>query len=99
MGWFRPDHRHLEIRTKNAFLGLQFSADGQVHYGWAEVRLSTEAWKGEAFTGGAVTAYAYNTVANQQILAGQTAVPEPATLGRLALGSLALGLRCRKEAG
>jgi hypothetical protein len=48
----------------DAYLGLLFYINGQAHYGWAELGLSTFAGRGEAGLNGELTAFAYETVAN-----------------------------------
>jgi len=76
----------------NRYLGLRFDIDGQPHYGWARLDVTTRFYPYYDVTG-TLTGYAYDTVAGQQVLAGQTSsTPEPGTLGLLALGSLGLGL-------
>jgi hypothetical protein len=82
------------------YLGLQFSVNGEVHFGWARLTVACE----NLHVIATLTGYAYETVANKAIVAGETegadeevsAVPEEsvseptrkaATLGLLALGS------------
>jgi hypothetical protein len=80
--------------TENRYLGLEFSLNGQEHFGWAEFSVLA----GPGITG-TLEGYAYDSVPNQSLLAGQTsATPEPGTLGLLALGSLGLAFwRKRKS--
>jgi hypothetical protein len=81
--------------AQGRFLGLEFTVQGQKHFGWA--RLNGTA---------TLTGYAYETVPNKPIRAGQTgpvadnllpelrsAPPSSASLQPPALGLLALGWR------
>jgi hypothetical protein len=89
--------------VKNRYLGLQFSLDGQVHFGWA--RLSVSHAKGSCEMTAVLTGYAYETVAGKAIEAGQTAGTEKAsrdklpqsTLGMLAQGSTGLEVWRRED--
>jgi hypothetical protein len=90
------------------FLGLEFTAQGQKHFGWARLM-----WVNGPGTA-TLTGYAYETEPNKAIRAGDTGpvaearVPEmysappgvgtlrPATLGLLALGSAGVDI-WRKE--
>ena len=94
--------------AQGRFLGLEFTMQGQKHFGWA--RFNTLNLKTQA----TLTGYAYETEPNKPIRAGDTGpvadarVPEmysappavatlrPATLGLLALGSRGLDI-WRKE--
>ena len=49
------------------YLGLTFQIDGETHYGWALVRVSSKAVRTSRLLG-----YAYETIANMPINAGQT---------------------------
>ena len=74
------------LNTQHRFLGLKFTAGGQIHYGWARFSVGTNA---------TLTGYAYETIADKPIIAGQTKGPdvitlEPATLGRLSQGASAV---------
>src|ERR1700722_5831324 len=99
--------------TKNRYLGLKFKINGQFHYGWARLSVTTTAHKGFSTT---ITGYAYETVPNKGIVAGQTSgtddisemnsttptVPgnapyRPASLGLLGLGAAGLSIWRRKE--
>jgi len=75
----------------NKYLGLRFNLNGQVHYGWARLTVST--------VGGVVkttlTGYAYETNANTAILAGDRGPSAQATgpsLAMLSLGIVGLDL-------
>lgn len=58
--WLNVDHR---------FLGLVFTIDGQVHYGWAELSVKTVFGKPIIAV---LEGYAYESDPDQPILAGQT---------------------------
>jgi hypothetical protein len=84
------------LNVKNLYLGLQFAIDGQIHYGWARLTVSTN--KTTCVTKALLTGYAYETEPNTPITTGKLsgtdevgAVERPeATLGVLALGSVGL---------
>jgi len=77
----------------NRYLGLEFSVNGQQHFGWA--RLSVSGFCGASKV--TLTGYAYENIANKPIRAGQTSGSNsaegaaqsvtPASLGHLAIGS------------
>lgn len=91
----------------NRYIGVKFLINGQTHYGWVRMTVTTEP-RGLSAT---ITAYAYETVANKRILAGtpetvtvatmdlSSAAPNQsqASLGMLALGSDGLKLWRREE--
>jgi hypothetical protein len=87
----------------NKFLGLKFSVNGQIHYGWA--RLSSKQGPKPCELTLVLTGYAYETVPNKTIVTGKTKGPDtasvqPSTLGRLALGAAELSpWRREEEAG
>ena len=91
------------LNVKNLYLGLQFTLDGQIHYGWARLTVSTN--KTTCVTKALLTGYAYETEPNTPITTGKLsgtdevgAVEHPkATLGVLALGSV--GLDAWRQAG
>lgn len=80
----------------NRYVGVKFLIDGQTHYGWVRLTVTTQP-KGFSAT---ITAYAYETVANKKISAGvaSTSASEgqarrlPEAQFRPALGMLALGV-------
>ena len=84
------------LNAKNLYLGLQFTIDGQIHYGWARLTVSTN--KTTCVTKALLTGYAYETEPNTPITTGKLsgadevgAVERPeAALGALALGSAGL---------
>ena len=83
--------------VRNRYLGLKFTIQGKIHYGWARLN-ETCAKNGE--NSALLTGYAYETIANKPIIAGKTAGPDeidssveqpnPVSLGSLAMGSPAL---------
>lgn len=95
---------------KNQYVGVRFLLNGQTHYGWIRLTVTTSPDpNGPALTA-KITGYAYETVANKPILAGTAAtsaaevqVPEKAqhhagpSLGMLAGGVQALPLWRREE--
>ncbi len=72
------------------FVGFSFNIGAGVQDGWARVNM-----QGAPVNRYTLVDYAYGSV-GQAITAGQTAVPEPASLGLFALG--AAGLLCRDAA-
>lgn len=77
---------------KMGYLGFRFDINGQLHYGWAYVDITTYMNYEPGYWLDASEVY-YDTVPNQSIDTGETqVVPEPGTLGLLALGALGLGL-------
>jgi len=54
----------------NRYLGLKFSINGETHYGWAKIKISTDY---AAFT---ISEYAYEATAGQAINSGVTSVEE-----------------------
>lgn len=93
---------------KNRYLGVRFLINGETHYGWVRLTVTTEPRGLSA----AITAYAYETEPNKRIVAGvdETAAntsPEAdlqakqsgvaASLGMLALGADAIPLWRRDE--
>jgi hypothetical protein len=101
------------IGKKQAYLGLRFNIRGQVHYGWARLRVATQR-NGFPMIKAVLTGYAYETIPNKPIITGKTRgpedagveesntdltipTPEPATLGLLAMGSPGLSVWRREE--
>jgi hypothetical protein len=90
-----------------AYLGLKFTIKGNIHFGWARVKVDTLQRPFSAI----LTGYAYETIPGKAIIAGATKgpddaeptaalsnhTPEPATLGGLALGAPGLSIWRRKE--
>jgi hypothetical protein len=84
------------------YLGLKFTAGGEVHYGWARITVTAN----QLTITATLTGYAYETIANRPIITGVThgtfdageaqvnpselksPQPQPASLGQLALGAL-----------
>ena len=95
--------------AKNSYLGVKFLINGQTHYGWIRLTVTT-AQKGAMSA--TITAYAYETVANKVIKAGiasgaastagakaevRSETPGHAALGMLALGAEGLPLWRRED--
>lgn len=83
-------------KVEYAYVGLKFSIDGEVHYGWARVKFPYPGLigygQGNYFP--SIYGYAYESTPNQPIIAGQTSgtapettSPLPASLGMLSLGA------------
>jgi hypothetical protein len=77
--------------VRDRYLGLEFKLQGEMHFGWARITVSTST---NPFTV-RLTGYAYETVPNKPIIAGKTKGPDvvseqpdssPGSLGDLALG-------------
>jgi hypothetical protein len=96
--------------TTNRFLGLEFTLNGQKHYGWARFSVVKAGFNGSTpVVVATLTGYAYETDANEAIAAGQTTgattvaanpaeeADRAATLGALALGASGLNLWRREE--
>jgi hypothetical protein len=81
---------------KNRYVGVRFLINGETHYGWVRLTVTTPPDK---FISAKITAYAYETVANKPIQAGIVEAPiaEIQALGDIqnqsgpSLGMLALG--------
>jgi len=74
----------------HAYLGLEFTIKGNVHFGWARIKRVAPQY-GAGFPA-VVTGYAYESIPNKLIVAGKTKGPDviivgPGTLGALAAGS------------
>jgi hypothetical protein len=63
----------------NRYLGLKFNINGETHYGWAKIKISTDY---VAFT---ITEYAYNATAEEAINSGITSIEDPSTTLRVTL--------------
>jgi hypothetical protein len=98
---------------KDRYLGVSFPIEGETHYGWVRLTVTTNPNLDEPPISATITAYAYETVANQPILAGTAAESESAaevqlpeniqnqggaSLGMLAAGADGLPLWRREEA-
>jgi len=78
--------------TQHRYLGLKFTAGGNVHYGWARFNVTLNPspirWYGTNVT---LTGYAYETIPNKPIITGKTRGPDVITLAPASLGHLAQG--------
>jgi hypothetical protein len=97
--------------VRGRYLGLKFSIEGKIHYGWARLNVTTG---GNRITA-TLTGYAYETIPNKPIISGKTEGPEegsvdeanpeslneptlqPASLGLLTMGSPGLSVWRREE--
>lgn len=70
--------------AQHRYLGLKFTAGGNIHYGWARFNV------GPHFTV-TLTGYAYETIPNKPIITGKTKGPDVITLAPASLGHLAQG--------
>jgi hypothetical protein len=85
------------LNVRNLYLGVTFAIDGETHYGWVRLSVTTNlnTCVGEQVL---VTGYAYQTEANKPIGTGQTSGSDTVgaveqtqpTLGALALGSIGI---------
>lgn len=73
---------------KDRYLGLKFVINGQTHYGWARVTVTTS---GKTFITATLTGYAYETISNKPIIASKTKGKDVMTVQRGGLGQLAAG--------
>lgn len=81
------------MQLSNAYIGVEFSIDDNIHYGWIHyIGFSVGDEHGMPFSldtpGGWVNSWAYNSIPGEGLYAGE--VPEPATVALFA-GLLALG--------
>lgn len=101
------------LNVNGGYLGLKFTINGKIHYGWARLNVHLANGVIEAL----LTGYAYETIPNKLIIAGDTGpgeiasvvpagaesigtlIPKPASLGLLAMGSPALSIWRRREQG
>ncbi len=94
---------------KDRYVGVRFQIDGQTHYGWVRLTVTTNQTHHPVISA-SITGYAYETVPNKAILAGTAETPavqaQPSkglqnqfgpSLGILAAGADALSLWRREE--
>jgi hypothetical protein len=110
----RPYTRYLYGKwggnPKNHYLGVRFLIDGQTHYGWIRLTVTTNPQTHGPLMSATITAYAYETVPNKPILAGTAEKPtaevqlpenfqnqDGPSLGMLAAGADGLPLWRREE--
>ncbi len=78
------------MQLSNAYIGVEFMIDENVHYGWIHYEgFSVSEYFRIDSPGGWVNSWAYNSVPGEPIYAGQ--IPEPRTYALLA-GLLVLGI-------
>jgi hypothetical protein len=86
-------------QESGAYLGLKFYIGGEVHYGWARMKVTVNAFTCNAQA--LLTGYAYETVPNRPILAGQGSgaaeADRGANLGSLATGAANVEARKRED--
>jgi hypothetical protein len=95
---------------KDRYLGVRFTIDGETHYGWIRLAITTNLQMGGPFMSAKITGYAYETEPNTAIFVGIEKEP-PAeessesiqnqggpSLGMLALGADGMPLWRRDEA-
>jgi len=101
--WAGPAGGGIEHR----YLGLKFTINGEIHFGWARLKVVISSLTMKA----TLTGYAYETIPNKRIIAGATKGPDdagsaasldthtpaPAMLGALALGAPGLSIWRRAE--
>jgi hypothetical protein len=77
--------------VRNRYLGFKFVADGEVHYGWARLRVTLGHNRQSDDVNGTLTGYAYETIPGKPIIAGQITGPDVVTVPLETLGGLAAG--------
>ena len=92
---------------KNRYLGVRFQLNGQTHYGWIRLTVTTSVKSKKPSLQATITGYAYETVANKAIKAGTAATAAAAvqtpqhhagpSLGMLAAGAESMPLWRREE--
>lgn len=87
---------YLTGGTSGSYVGFEFLIDGQVHYGWARLKLEVTGRNYQ--TAVYLTGYAYETIANKPIVAGKTSgavesgAKESETPASLRPASVSLGM-------
>ena len=94
---------------QNRYLGVRFPINGQLHYGWIRMTVTTNPDAHTPHMSATMTAYAYETVANKAIKAGTTSTAATdvqgaenvqhmgPSLGMLAAGAEGMPLWRREE--
>lgn len=87
--WFSGPWADGGKGVKGRYLGLKFSINGQIHYGWMRINVF---FRGRnPFVRGLVTGFAWETTPNKGLRAGQTEgghSVDTGTLGALSAGSV-----------
>jgi hypothetical protein len=92
--WYQPNG----MGTSGSYVGVKFLIDGQVHYGWARIKLVVTGEENHYHFSAYLTGYAYETVANKPIVTGKTSgsiesvAKEPEVLGNATRPSATLGM-------
>jgi len=73
----------------NRYLGIKFSINGQIHYGWA--RLDVKFSDQRPAIRGLLTGFAWETVPDKGIVAGRTQGQDSSVVNHATLGALAAG--------
>lgn len=60
---------------RNRYLGVRFPINGQTHYGWIRLTVTTNPKPHAPFMSATITGYAYETLPNKAILAGTAESP------------------------
>jgi len=61
--------------VKNRYLGLKFTINGAIHFGWARLNVTCMTTYQSHTVTGVLTGYAYETVPNKPIITGKTKGP------------------------
>lgn len=101
LGWVGRDYERFFgngpwRRSQESYLGLRFSVNGKIHYGWARLKVAT-ALDGPMprLMSAVLTGYAYETIPNKPIVTGKTKRLDAVTVYPAALGALAAGSAAR----
>jgi hypothetical protein len=108
---FRYSKGYWGKNPQNRYLGVVFTLDGETHYGWIRLTVTTNTQLHGPYLSATITEYAYETEANKAIEAGQTSEskaelqapekiqnPQGPSLGMLAAGAEGLSIWRREEA-
>ena len=78
-------NRGYWFNVTDRYLGLKFVVNGNTHYGWARLSVSS------GFVTATLTGYAYETIPNKSIITGKTKGADIVTIQDASLGHLARG--------
>ena len=85
---FFGEWAHKGGGIRNRYVGVKFTINSKVHYGWVRFSVSFPKLLKAVLTG-----YAYETIPGKGIVAGKTKGPDVTTVQHTTLGELALGRR------